>query len=150
MRFTVALLIFALALAACASAQAANSTYSTGSIKASCAPWDGAAIAMTIGSKPAQPKHAVEPPYLNINIWKDLPLHDGQTIRLGSTSQAGSAIRCARDGSACEVATSTVIRIDRFRRGSGATGHYELRFKNGDNLSGSFDLTWVDVRMICG
>ncbi len=147
MRFTVALLIFALVLGA--SAQAASPTYSTGSIQASCAPWDGPAVAMTVATKPFVPKHASEPPYLNINIWKDLPHYDGQTIELTSTSSAGSASRCLKE-SQCELATSAEIRIDHFKTGSGATGHYELRFKSGETLSGNFDLTWVDTRMICG
>jgi len=147
MRFTVALLMFAFVLGA--SALAANPTYSTGSIQSSCAPWDGAAIAMTIGTKQAQPQHAPEPPYLNVNIWKDLPLHTGQTIELSSSSSAGSASRCLKEGQ-CELATSAVIRIEHFKTGSGATGHYELHFKNGETLSGSFDLTWVNVRMMCG
>ena len=149
MRVTVALPIFALALVACAAAQTASPAYSTGSIQASCAPWDGAAIAMTITTKPFETKQGPEPPYLNLNIWKDLPLHDGQTIKLGSTSSTGSASRCLKDGD-CQMATSAEIRIDKFRPGSGATGHYELHFKNGDTVSGTFDLAWVNVRMFCG
>ena len=149
MRSTVALLMCTFATLAAALAQAANPTYSTGSIQASCAPWDGAAIAMTIAARPFEPKQPVEPPYLNINIWKDLPLHDGQTVKLSTGSQAGSASRCLKEGS-CEAAISSEIRFDKFKPGSSATGHYELHFKNGDTLSGAFDLKWVEVRMFCG
>jgi hypothetical protein len=149
MRSIIASLIFTLGLFAVASAQSPKPTFSTGYIQASCAPWDGPAIAITLASRPFEPKSEPKPPSLNINIWKDLPLHDGQTLSLGS-SQTGSAIRCMKEGGACEVATSAEIRIDRFKAGSGASGHYEFHFKNGDTLSGAFDVKWVDVRMMCG
>ena len=150
MRSKLVFLIFTLAVVTIASAQTDKATYSTGYIQGSCAPWDGSAIAITLATKPFQPKDRPKTPSLNINIWKDLPLHDGQTINLTSTSGAGSAIRCVTEGKACEVATSAEIHFDKFKAGSGATGHYELQFKNGDSLSGDFAVKWVEVRMFCG
>lgn len=150
MRVTQHAVIFSiLALTGMAAiATPAGPSFSYGTMQSSCAPWDGPAIAIMLTTEPAQCKRTTEP-YLSIAIWRGLPIHAGQTVKFGSGSDAGSAARCAKAGD-CKLAQSATIVFDDYQERSGAAGHYELQFKDGENLKGTFAVKWCEERVFCG
>lgn len=149
MRTQLALTLFLLALVIPASGQNGKEAFSDGIIQPSCAPWDGAAMAITLTQAPVDSKTFPKPPYVTINIWRELPLHDGQVFKFTYSSNLGSVGRCVKEGD-CQIANSAEIRLDSVKVGVGATGHYDIHFKNGDSLSGSFDVKWRDFHQRCG
>ena len=149
MRTRLALLLFTAALTAVAGAENGKNNFSDGIIQPSCAPWDGAAMAITLTPSPVDPKAFPKPPYVGINIWNDLPLHDGQVLKFTYSSKLGSVTRCLKEAN-CEVATSAEVRIDSVKPGAAARGHYDIHFKNGDTFTGSFDVKWRDFHQRCG
>ena len=145
----VAILAPALALTAMAAiAAAAGSSFSYGTMQRSCAPWDGPAIAITLTSEPAQCKRVSEP-YISIAIWRGLPIHAGQVVNLDAGSGAGSVARCTKEGD-CKLTQSATIVFDKYQEGASAAGHYELQFKGGEILKGSFEVKWCEERVLCG
>ena len=130
------------------SAVPSSSQFSYALIRGSCAPWDGPAIDVRLTIEPADCKRATEP-FVDIGVWRGLPIHAGEEIKFGPGSDAGFASRCAKEGD-CERAESGRIAFDTYDEGSGARGRYELQFKNGEVLKGSFDAKWCEERVICG
>jgi len=125
----------------------AQASFSHALIQASCAPWDGPAIDIRLTSEPAQCKN-VAGPYIDMGVWRGLPIHAGQVVKLSSSSEnEGFASKCAKSGD-CERAQAGTINFDTYQDGSGATGRYELHFKSGD-VSGSFTAKWCEERVIC-
>lgn len=149
MRTRLAPFLLILMLLASAGAEDARGNFTDGIIQPSCAPWDGPAMAITLTQSPVDPKAFPKPPYLGINIWNELPLHDGQVLKFTYSSKLGSVTRCLKEAS-CEVATSAEVHVDSVKSGSGATGHYDIHFKNGDTVTGSFDVKWRDFHQRCG
>ena len=148
-RAVVTVAIFAFALVAIAAiASPDGPSFSYGTMQSSCAPWDGPAIEMRLTTEPAQCKR-VTGPYISIAIWRGLPIHEGQVVKLGSGSDAGSAARCAKEGD-CKLAESATIVFDKYQGQSGAAGHYELQFKGGEILKGTFAVKWCEERVFCG
>jgi len=154
-RVTVA--VFALATMALATmslatmsaiATPAGPSFSYGTMRRSCAPWDGPAVEINLTTEPTQCKRVAEP-YISIAIWRGLPIHAGQVVKLGAGSDAGSAARCTREGD-CKLAQSTTINFDNYQERSSATGHYELQFKDGEILKGTFEVKWCEERVVCG
>src|SRR4029077_4160641 len=143
----IATLAFALAAIA-AIASPDGPSFSYGTMQSSCAPWDGPAIEMRLTTEPAQCKRVTEP-YIAIAIWRGLPIHEGQVVKVGSGSDAGSAARCAKEGD-CKLAQSATIVFDKYQERSGAAGHYELQFKGGEILKGTFAVKWCEERVFCG
>jgi len=103
---------------------------------------------MRLTTQPAECKRVSEP-YISIAIWRGLPLHEGQVVKLGGGSDAGSAARCVKEGD-CKLAQSTTIVFDKYQERSGAAGHYELQFKGGEILKGTFEVKWCEERVFCG
>jgi len=126
----------------------ADSPYSYALIQASCAPWDGAAIDITLTKESAECNRSSSP-FLEMGVWRGLPIHAGQEVKFGSGSDAGFASNCAKAGD-CERAESGTIVFDKFQDGAGASGRYELHFKGGRTISGNFDAKWCHNRVICG
>jgi len=125
-----------------------ESAFTYGLIRGSCAPWDGPAIDVRLTKERAGCKRGSEP-FVDIGVWRGLPIHAGQEVKFGSGSDAGFASRCVREGN-CERAESGRIVFDTYDEGSGARGQYELHFKGGEILKGSFDAKWCEERVICG
>ncbi len=141
--------VAAFALTAIAAvATAAGSSFSHGTMQSSCAPWDGPAIEMRLTTEPAQCKRVTEP-YISIAIWRGLPIHAGQVVKLNTGSDAGSAARCTREGD-CKLTQSATIVFDKYQEGASAAGHYELQFKDGEILKGTFEVKWCEERVVCG
>ena len=126
----------------------AEPTFSYGTMQSSCAPWDGPAVEIRLTTEAAQCKRITEP-YISIAIWRDLPIHAGQVVRLDSVSGAGSARRCTKEGD-CKVAQSATIVFDTYQERSGAAGHYEMQWKGGEHLKGTFEVKWCEERVVCG
>ncbi|HME34056.1 MAG TPA: hypothetical protein VKF84_02375 [Candidatus Sulfotelmatobacter sp.] len=143
----VALLVFSLAAIA-AIASPDGPSFSYGTMQSSCAPWDGPAIAITLTTEPAQCKR-IAGPYISIAIWRGVPIHEGQVVKFGPGSDAGWAARCAKEGD-CKPAQSGTIMFDNYQERSSAAGHYELQFKDGEILKGTFAVKWCEERVVCG
>jgi hypothetical protein len=138
-----------LALTAIASsAKADGPNFSYGIMQSSCAPWDGPAIVMRLATAPAECKK-VSGPFLSIAIWRGLPIHAGQVVNLDADSGNGSVARCAKEGD-CKLTESATIVFDKYQERSDAAGHYELQFKGGETLKGSFEVKWCEERVVCG
>ena len=125
-----------------------DSSFSYGTIRSSCAPTDAPAIAITLTPEPSTCKRTTGP-YASFAIWRGLPIHAGQVVEFGPGSNAGSAARCAKEGD-CKLAQSATIVFDSYEERSGAKGHYEMGFKGGETLTGSFEVKWCEERVICG
>jgi len=149
-QFTVAVFVLAtMALATMAAiATPAGPSFSYGTMQNSCAPWDGPAIEMRLTTEPAQCKRVTEP-YIAIDIWRGLPIHEGQVVKFGAGSDAGSAARCAKEGD-CKLAQSATIVFDKYQGHSSAAGHYDLQFKGGEIVKGTFEVKWCEERVFCG
>jgi hypothetical protein len=143
--FTVVVLALT---AIAASARADGPNFSHGTMQSSCAPWDGPAIEMRLTTEPAECKK-VSGPFLSIAIWRDLPIHAGQVVKLSTGSDAGSAARCTKEGD-CKLTQSATITFDKYQEGASASGHYELQFKSGEILKGTFEVKWCKERVLCG
>jgi len=144
----VAVLTVFASFAAAAIAGPAGPPFSHGLIQSSCAPWDGPAIEVTLTPEPAQCKRT-DGPYIAIGVWRGLPIHAGQTVTFGTGTDTGFASRCTKVGD-CQRAESGVIVFEQYQQGSGAAGRYELHFKGGETLSGTFDVKWCETHIVCG
>lgn len=103
---------------------------------------------MRLTTEPADCKRVRES-YLAIAIWRGLPIHEGQVVKLGGGSDAGSAARCVKEGD-CKLAESATIVFDKYQERSDAAGRYELQFKSGETLKGTFAVKWCEERVVCG
>lgn len=126
----------------------ADSPFSYGTMRSSCAPTDAPAIAITLTPERSECKR-VTGPFLSLAIWRGLPIHAGQVVEFGPGSSGGSAARCAKEGE-CKLAQSATIVFDSYEERSGAKGHYEMVFKGGETLKGIFEVKWCEERVVCG
>jgi hypothetical protein len=126
-----------------------NSSFPHVSMSASCAPWDGPAIAIEFSHTPLQcgKPRTVE---LTIALWKELPPRSGQTIPLDANAKAGQAAYCPGEGKPCELATTGSVHFDTFVREKRAVGNYNLIFPKAGRLTGSFRADWCHARILCG
>jgi hypothetical protein len=143
-------LTFVAILTAASTLLASGPSFSRGLIQSSCAPWDGPAIAITLAREtPLKCDRAPSGPYLSMGVWRGLPLHDGQVVKFGSGSDNGYASRCSKEND-CQRAESGTIEFEKYNEESGAHGRYELHFKSGETVTGTFDVQWCNTRSICG
>jgi hypothetical protein len=122
--------------------------FSHSSIRSSCAPWDGPAIEIVLTQTPAECKQP-SGPYIEIGIWRGLPIQAGQTVKLGPTSDTGFATRCTKAGD-CNRAESGTIVFERYHDGARVAGRYELHFQGGETVKGTFDGKYCQNRVLCG
>jgi hypothetical protein len=59
------------------------------------------------------------------------------------------ASRCTGPGG-CAAATAGTLHLTKFNPGKGASGDYELHFKDGTVEKGQFDAKWYAVKLLCG
>jgi hypothetical protein len=90
----------------------ADSSFSYGTIRSSCAPTDVPAIAITLTPERSACKRTTGP-YASFAIWRGLPIHAGQVVEFGSGSNIGSAARRAKEGE-CKLAQSATIVFDSY------------------------------------
>ena len=150
MRTKIAAIVLTMvALAAVAtSGTSGQSEFRYALIQRSCAPWDGAAIEMTLTKERATCQRRPAP-YIEMGVWKGLPIQPGQVVKFAAISDVGFASRCEREND-CVRAESGEITFDTYKDGVGASGSYVLHFKGGETVSGSFDAKWCEMRVMCG
>ena len=112
-----------------------------------CAPWDGPAIALYF-TPTHQTCGKIAFPYVAIQIYAELDHLSGRTIKLDGW-KIGQAHRCASEGQ-CEAATSGEITFDAYDSNGPVTGHYEVKFRDGDVVRGTFHAEWCHERIVCG
>ena len=117
-------------------AKPADSSFSYGTIRSSCAPTDAPAIAITLTPEPSTCKRTAGP-YASFAIWRGLPIHAGQVVEFGPGSNAGSAARCAKEGD-CKLAQSATIVFDSYEERSGAKRTLRNGIQGGRNSKGVF------------
>ncbi|HUK54226.1 MAG TPA: hypothetical protein VL099_13125 [Candidatus Binatia bacterium] len=115
---------------------------------ASCAPWDGPAVAIEFYTTPTRCGEA-KIARLNINLWRNLPLKAGQKFELSRATTTGVASLCARENQ-CEAAESGTVWIEEFEAGKSVSGRYEFSFQRAGRRAGKFRAKWCDLRMMCG
>ena len=67
-----------------ASVIASEPPFSYGLVQNSCVPWDGPAIDIRLTTEPVQCQR-VNGSYLNIGVWRGLPIRSGQIVKFGAT-----------------------------------------------------------------
>lgn len=148
-QFRLFLLTIVAVVAVAASCASENANYRYALIQNTCAPWDGAAIQLTLANEALQCQREAQGAYMMLGVWRGFPIHSGQVVNFGPKDNNGFASRCKK-ANECEAAQSGEIAFDSFDKGKGATGHYELRFHDGETITGRFDAKWCTVRMMCG
>ena len=121
--------------------------YATVLAHRSCAPWDGPAVAIEFYTSPTECGRA-RSAQLNVNLWRNLPLKDGQKFELSRGTTDGSASLCARENQ-CELADSGAIWTDRIVQGKTVSGRYEFAFKRAGHVAGKFRAVWCENRQLC-
>ena len=129
-------------------ALAEPSSFSFGTIHPSCAPWDGPAVEIRLTRQRAECKDTAGP-FLSFAVWRGLPIHAGQSVKVAPGSDAAYAALCAKEGD-CKRAESATIVFDKYDGEAGATGHYELKFKDGETMKGAFEAKRCRERVVCG
>ena len=117
-------------------------------VEDACGPTDGLALEFFFTQKQAQCGKFAEP-FILIEIVENLPNSAPQDYSITAGRSALLASRCMSNGQ-CEAATSGTLHLAKFSHGSGASGSYELHFKDGSVEAGSFDATWCVTRLLCG
>jgi hypothetical protein len=145
---TIAALYCAGAAPLAGNAHSEPSEYAAVLAHASCAPWDGPAVAIDFYSSPAQCGQA-KSARLRINLWRELPLKAGQKLDLSRATSAGVASFCAQENQ-CEAADSGTVWIEGLEPGKSISGRYELAFKKRGGLAGKFRANWCKNRQLCG
>lgn len=113
-----------------------------------CAPWDGSAVRITLSDKPY---NADKPnkPNLSICIYKNVNNIAGQTFILGQDDRTGSANLFTTDEKYIP-AKSGKVQITKIEPDKSISGEYDLEMENGIHHKGSFQASWIDLRILCG
>ena len=144
-------LAFLFCSASCGRRYDANFTASTSFayVQDSCGPTDGPAIEFYFAPKQSQFGKYAEP-FIMISINESLPDSTPRDYSIKPGQYAVLASRCLKPGQ-CDAATSGTLHLNTFSPGTGATGHYELYFRDGRVEADSFDATWYVVKqLMCG
>jgi hypothetical protein len=141
-----ATLVLTAAFCCSAYTQAKNFTYAE--MHASCAPWDGPAVELTLTAEKASCKRSSFP-NLRIYIWRGLPISAPTTIHFDDQSDNGGASLCSSENS-CQRAVKGSITFKTFEGGKHGSGSYEFVFQDGTIKKGTFDADWCNVQAICG
>ena len=118
-------------------------------VQNACGPTDGPAVEFCFTPKQRQ-SGRFEVPFVMISINENLPSSTPRDYSIKSGQYAVLASRCLRPGQ-CDAAASGTLHLTTFSPGKGATGEYELHFRNGRVERNSFDATWYVVKqLMCG
>jgi hypothetical protein len=124
-----------------------NPSYPVASIRHACGPADGPALQIRLSKvQDPGPKDAA----LYIMVYGDLPrvpLSEPRRYALSARTSV-DGVRCLNLNT-CETAEQGELVLDTFD-GRGATGSYQLRFKDGSVEDGNFRATWKEVPEHCG
>jgi hypothetical protein len=134
----------------CRHSSAANATphFPFAYMQEDCGPTDGIAMEFYFTAKQGQDGKYKEP-FLQIEVNKNLP----KSVPLSYSVESGKwdvlAQRCLSPG-ACEHASSGFLHVSKFSSGVGASGDYELRFRDGSIEKGRFEAVWYRNYFLCG
>lgn len=119
-------------------------------VQDACGPADGSALEFYFTVKEAECGKYGEP-FVMVSIIADLPKSAPRDYSIGSDGRVALALasRCLKPGQ-CEGATSGSLHLGKFVGHQGASGEYELRFRDGSVEKGRFDAVWCYVRLECG
>jgi len=114
-------------------------------VQEDCGPTDGVAMFFYFTGEQSQGGKYKEP-FLQIELnARSAP--QNYSIQSGKSDVFGS--RCLRAGS-CEAATSGFLNLSKFSRNVGASGDYELHFRDGSIETGRFEAVWYSNYFLCG
>ena len=113
--------------------------YSRGTI--TCLEGDnGPGLALFLGTDSSCVRLPPSYPYVEIDI-RERPVPIGKVVTIGPENWA---FQCRSSQESCEQALSGRVVFDHSAdpssKGAASTGHYELKFKNGRNESGDFEV----------
>lgn len=117
----------------------------------SCAPWDGAAVAILLTPGPLEPGGDLDRtiPHVEINIWKGVDRLAGTVWTWPTTEQIGAVTRCSAD-TECEQAATAIVQFRSVDTTGLVEGDVEAAFPSGVMTKGGFRATWWHERMLCG
>ena len=116
-----------------------------------CAPWDGAAVAMYLTPSPLV-SGAQFPPamaYVEITIWRGLDHLAGTVWTWPTTEQIGLVARCSAQ-SKCEQAMTARVRFRFADSTDRLEGDVEAAFPSGATTKGEFRAVWRSEQVFCG
>jgi len=122
-----------------------TSRYAYGLIENTCGPTDQAMLLLTLTSGP--PKKHEQPATPSVRVMLDVSPVLPKTLVFPARNKILNATRCAPN---CEPVSSGTIVIESLDR-KGASGHYDLKFSDGTEDSGTFQVKWShEGKVLCG
>ena len=142
------IVVFSLTVS-CRHSSAANATphFPFAYVQEDCGPTDNVATDFYFAAKEGQGGKYKEP-FLQIEVNKGPP-KSAQSYTVESGKWDVLAQRCLRPG-VCEPASAGFLYVSKFRSGVGASGDYELRFRDGSIEKGHFEAVWYRNYFLCG
>jgi hypothetical protein len=144
------LLMFLLPLGGSSAQAVASPAFSHGKLFSSCGPVDQPLVILRVTTRniSCHTKHFV--PYIGLTTGKQVSTPMTIIIGgdIGKTGLGDSAQRCLTDNGGCDAAVSGTIVFE-LAAADAIVGHYDLRLKNGDVVSGPFKATWCHERHMC-
>lgn len=126
-------------------------SYSDVVVRRTCLPNDAPAIGLYFWTA-HEARERSQRPHLRVAIARAVitrPISAPTTIALDIANQRANVSRCPA-GKPCQSAVAGTVVFDRLDEGRGASGRFELRFRDGDVERGSFEARWSESREICG
>jgi len=122
-----------------------TSRYAYGQIENTCGPTDQSMLLLTLTSLP--PKKHEQPATPRVSVMLDVGPVLPKTLVFPARNKILNAVRCAPN---CEPVSSGTIVIESLDR-KGASGHYDLKFSDGTEDSGTFQVKWShEGKVVCG
>ena len=116
--------------------------------QADCAPWDGAAVAVTLTPVPVDSAGSTPAgSFLSVTLWKGRSDLKGQSFQWPAQPEPGQVARCDRAGT-CESLTGGAVWIGAI--GDTLRGALDVELAGGDRIRGTFAAQWIDRRVLCG
>jgi hypothetical protein len=128
----------------------ASPAFSHGKLFNSCGPVDQPLVILRLTTRSigCHAKHFA--PYIGLTTDKQLstPMTITVGADVGKARFGDSAQRCLTDDTGCDAAVSGTIVFERVAA-DGIVGHYDLRLKSGDVVTGAFKAIWCHERHMC-
>lgn len=122
-----------------------GSLYPYGAIENTCGPTDQPMLMLTLTSVPPRNHQSLPTPYISVAL--DVAPVIPKPLTFPAPRKLLDAVHCA---ASCDAITSGTIVIERFDQ-KGASGHYDLTFKDGSEAVGTFQVKWRhEGKVICG
>ncbi|HEX8816632.1 MAG TPA: hypothetical protein VF753_14130 [Terriglobales bacterium] len=124
--------------------QSASQSYGYGTIRNVCGPTDAIELLLALTPQPIACGDKTPREYIRLSLSGPFP----KTITFPAGNPHLQAAKCVENEhkTKCEAAVSGKITID----ANGREGHYELKFKDGDEESSDFKVRECMSRIVCG